>query len=72
MQRPQRNAAWWLAHGLLNLLSYTTQDHLRSSGKSLLSWALSHPSCIKKKIPYRLAYSQSDGTIFSTEIRLPK
>lgn len=28
MQRPWRSAAYWLAlHGLLNLLSYTTQDH---------------------------------------------
>ena len=28
MQIPWRNAAYWLAlHGLLNLLSYKTQDH---------------------------------------------
>ena len=28
MQRPQRGAAHWLApHGLLNLLSYSTQDY---------------------------------------------
>jgi hypothetical protein len=33
MQRPWRNTACWLApHGLLSLLSYTTQDHLLRGG----------------------------------------
>ena len=33
MERPWRNAAYWLApHGLLSLLSYSTQDHQPRSG----------------------------------------
>ena len=33
MQRPWREAAYWLAsHGLLSLLSYRTQDHQPKDG----------------------------------------
>jgi hypothetical protein len=46
MQRPWRNAACWLPlHGLLYLLSYTTQDHLPWSSTALCAGS----SCINQK-----------------------
>jgi hypothetical protein len=46
MQRPRRDAAYWLAHhDLLSLLSYRTQDHQPRSGTPTMHWA-PHPSII--------------------------
>jgi hypothetical protein len=41
MQRPWRNAAYWLAsYGLLNLLSYNSQDKKPGVALSTIGWAL--------------------------------
>ena len=49
MQRPWRSAAYWLApHGLLNLLSSTTQDHQSRGGTTGKCWTLPCKSPIKK------------------------
>lgn len=39
--RPQKNAAYWLAlYGLLNLLSFTTQDYMSGVTLPTVDWAL--------------------------------
>jgi hypothetical protein len=61
MQRPWRDAAYWLApQGLLSLLSYRTQDHLSGIAPPTIGGALPHQSLIKK-MSYRLAYSKILG-----------
>ena len=43
MQRPWKDAAYWLAHhGLFSLLSYRTQDHSLGMAPSTMDWALPH------------------------------
>lgn len=56
------------SHGLLSLRSYRTQDHT-IPGLHLLHWAVSfpHQSSIMK-MPYRLASSLTDGSVFSVEV----
>ena len=57
MQRPQRNAASWLApHGLLSLLSYRTQEHQPRGDGTTKDGLDLHQSPVKE-IPYRLVYS---------------
>ena len=57
MQRPWRNAAYWLTpHRLLSLLSQRTQDHQPRVVLLIMGWALPHRLLIKK-MPYKLAYS---------------
>jgi hypothetical protein len=41
MQKPWRDAAYWIASpGLLSLLSYRTQDYQPSDGTTTMGWAL--------------------------------
>jgi hypothetical protein len=55
MQRPWRNAAYWLTpHRLLSLLSQRTQDHQPRVVLLIMGWALPHQSLIKKML-YRVA-----------------
>lgn len=63
-QKPQRNAACWLAPpGLLSLLSNTTEDHLPRDGSFYIRLGLSVSIFNqKKKMSYRCAYRQSDGS----------
>jgi hypothetical protein len=57
MQKPWRDAAYWLAPpGLLNLLSYRTQEHQPMGVSTHRGLALSHQSLVKKML-YRLAHS---------------
>ena len=52
VQTPWRGVAYCLApHGLLNLLSYRTQDHQPRDGTTHNGWALPHQSLIKKNVP---------------------
>ena len=57
MQRPWRDAAYWLVlHGLLSLLSYRIQDYQpRVALPTTMDWALPYQQIIKKI--YRLACS---------------
>jgi hypothetical protein len=67
MQRPWRDAAYWLApHGLLSLLSYRTQDHQPRLVPSTMVWSLPHQSLIRKR-SYRFVYDLILQRIFSTE-----
>ena len=57
MQRPWRGAAHWLAlHGLLNLISYKTQDHHPKDDTAHSELSPPRRSLIKKMF-YRPAYS---------------
>jgi hypothetical protein len=57
VQRPWRTADFWLApHGLLNLLSYRTQDHQPRDGATHNGLGPPHQSPIKK-MSCRLAYN---------------
>jgi hypothetical protein len=53
MQRPWKDAAYWLApHGLFSLLSYRIQEHQPRDGANhhgTMGWALPHQSLIKKE-----------------------
>lgn len=56
MQKPRRSAVDWLApHGLLSLLSYTTQAHLPRGGTAYheLGLPTSHIDHLIKKMPLR-------------------
>ena len=59
-----------LLTGLLSLLSIAPRTTSPEVALSITCWANSHPSLIKK-VPHRLAYSQSYGGIFSIEGSLP-
>ena len=51
MQRPWRDAAYWLAsHSFLNLLSYRTQDHQPRDCTNING--PSHPCSLIEKMPY--------------------
>jgi hypothetical protein len=65
-QRPWRNAAYPFAFlGLLGLFSYTSHGHMPTSGLTLHT-----PITTQEKCSYRLAFSQSDGSIFSVDVPL--
>jgi hypothetical protein len=52
MQRPWRDAAYWLApHGLLSLLSYRTQDHQPRIAPSGLATARSFGGIFSTEVP---------------------
>jgi hypothetical protein len=56
MQRPWRDAAYWLApYALLILSSYRTQDTIPGLAPLTMGWALPHQSLIK--MSSQLAYS---------------
>jgi hypothetical protein len=56
MQRPQMDAAYWLApHGLLSLLPYRTEDPLPRGGPT--HNGLRPHASVTKKMPHRLTYS---------------
>lgn len=70
-QRPWRDVAYWLLlHGLLGLLSYTTEDHLPVEW--LCSWKVGpvHINHYSSNYPIDLCTGQPDGDIFSTEFPL--
>jgi hypothetical protein len=65
VQRPWRDAAYWLApHGLLSLLSYRTQDH-QPRGSTIHNWLGLLPSVTNLKKCYTAG---SYGGIFLTEV----
>ena len=63
MLRPWRGAAYWLVpHGLLILLSQSTQDHQPRDAPPTMGWAVSHRSLILKnalQLELAEAFSQS-------------
>lgn len=70
-QRPQRYAVYWLAsHDFLNLLSYTTQDHLGRS--TTIHSRLGPLTCIinQESTPQTCLQNSLMGCIFSIEIPL--
>ena len=68
MQRPWREAAYWLAfHGLLSLLSNRTQGHQLRGSTTRKAQALPQQTLIKK-MTYRFAYSLILGGIFLVEV----
>lgn len=64
-QRPWTNDAYWLApHILLNLLSYTTKNHLPSVSPASVSWVFLHQE--------NLSTVHSDGGVFPVEVPLAR
>jgi hypothetical protein len=71
MQRPWRDAAYWLvSHGLLSLLSYRAQNNQpRAQGWHHLPWA--RPSLIDHQLRNCFT-AESHGGIFSIEALSPQ
>jgi hypothetical protein len=71
MQRLWKSDAYCLApHGLLSLLSYTTQDLQTRTGTTYCE--LGSPVPVIKKITIDLCTGQSSGGILSVEVVLSK
>lgn len=73
MQRPWRDAVYWLApHDFLNLSFSNTQNHQLGMAPSIVNWAPPPQSSIKNVSHglghglYRLSGDQPEGDIFSS------
>jgi hypothetical protein len=68
MQRPWRDAAYWLApHGLLSLLSYKTQDHQPRTGTAHSDLGVLTSTISEEDVPRACLPCRRIGDVFSSE-----